>query len=198
MASEFGRWARIVEELHNGLVALQRGWERSDPMNQPTWINTASRTAIVVSSGDENTGQITFGSPSNRNPKGPSFGALVSANENATLFDAVTATGEMIDVRETWVFLYDSRQGIVYSQLSSPDFDAECTHRRLAGANPVSALRHWGQSVRRSARRRQPRSRFQLHDPTPLTGTFPNGRCVCFAPTNDGPESPWHDRGGAR
>ena len=120
MASEFGRWARIVEELHNGFVALQRGWERSDPMNQPTWINTASRTAIVVSSGDENTGQVTFGSPSNRNPKGPSFGALVSANETATLFDAVTATGEMIDVRETWVFLYDSREGFVYSELSKP------------------------------------------------------------------------------
>ncbi|MCW4352879.1 hypothetical protein ONR57_06175 [Hoyosella sp. YIM 151337] len=120
VAPELGRWLRTVEELHNGLVALQRGWERSDPMNQPTWINPAMHTAIVVSSGDENTGQVTFSDPSNRNPKGRSFGALVAANEQASFFDAVTESGEMVDINETWVFLYDAREGFVYSELSLP------------------------------------------------------------------------------
>jgi len=119
-APELGRWLRTVEELHNGLVGLQQGWERSDPMNQPTWINPSRHTAVVVSSGDENTGERTFSNPSNRNPKGRSFGALVAANEQASFFDALSKSGEMVDVNETWVFLYDARQGFVYSELSLP------------------------------------------------------------------------------
>lgn len=119
-APELGRWLRTVEELHNGLVALQHGWERSDPMNQPTWINPSLRTAIVISSGDENTGQATFNNPSNRNPKGRSFGALVAANEQASFFDMLSESGNMVDINETWVFLYDQREGFVYSELSLP------------------------------------------------------------------------------
>lgn len=119
-APELGRWMRTVEEFHSGLIALQDGWERSDPMNQPTWINPGINTAIVVSSGNENTGQVTFGNPSNRNPKGRSFGDLVAANEQVSLFDTVSAAGQMIDVNETWVFLYDAREGFVYSELSLP------------------------------------------------------------------------------
>lgn len=119
-APELGRWMRTVEEIHNGLIALQQGWERSDPMNQPTWVNPMRHTAIVVSSGNENTGQVTFNNPSNRNPKGSSFGALVAANEQASLFDMVSQAGEMIGITETWVFLYDQREGFVYSELSLP------------------------------------------------------------------------------
>lgn len=120
MAAEFGRWARTVEEFHNGLLGLQRGWERTDPLSQPTWINPERHLAVVVSSGDENTGEITFGRPSNRNPKGKTFGTLVAANEQASLFDAVTSAGEMVEINETWVFLYNQRQGFVYSELSLP------------------------------------------------------------------------------
>lgn len=119
-APELGRWMRTVEELHNGLLSLQTGWERSDPMNQPTWINPRLHTAMVISSGNENTGQITFGDPSNRNPKGRSFGDLVTANEQASFFDAVSGAGQMLDVTETWVFLYDQREGFVHSELSLP------------------------------------------------------------------------------
>jgi hypothetical protein len=117
---ELGRWLRTVEDLHYGLIALQSGWERSDPMNQPTWINPALHTAVVVSSGDENTGEVTFNSPSNRNPKGNSFGALVTANEQMAFFDALSKSGEMVDVNETWVLLYNAREGFVYSELSTP------------------------------------------------------------------------------
>ncbi|MFF2453942.1 hypothetical protein [Isoptericola sp. NPDC058082] len=119
MAAEFGRWSRTVEELHHGILGLQRGWERADPMNQPTWINPNLNTALVVSSGDVNTGEATFGDPSNRNPKGKTFGALVAANEEASLFDTVVS-GEMVDITETWVFLYNQRQGYVFSELSLP------------------------------------------------------------------------------
>jgi hypothetical protein len=121
-APEYARWGRTVEELHEGLIFLQQGWERvtPDPLNQPTWMNPQLRTAIVVSSGDENTGQLTFREPSNRNPKGKSFGALVSANEQKSFFDAVSESGAMIDINETWVFLYNARNGFVYSELSVP------------------------------------------------------------------------------
>lgn len=121
-APELGRWLRTVEELHHGLMALQMGWERPDPdpLNQPTWINPGLHTAIVVSSGEENTGEVTFNNPSNRNPKGLSFGALVAANGQASFFDAVSKAGEMVDVNETWVFLYHARLGFVYSELSLP------------------------------------------------------------------------------
>ncbi|MFJ5961865.1 hypothetical protein [Pseudarthrobacter oxydans] len=119
-APELGRWMRTVEELHNGIMSLQRGWERSDPLNQPTWINPALHTAVVISSGDENTGQLTFSNPSNRNPKGRSFGDLVAANEQASFFDTLSKSGDMVDINQTWVFLYDARDGFVHSELSLP------------------------------------------------------------------------------
>ena len=117
---ELGRWLRTVEELHNGLIDLQDDWERSDPMGLPTWLNPSLQTAIVVSSGDENTGVVTSSEPSNRNPKGLSFGALVEANGQMKLFDAVSKSGEMVNISETWVFLYYARDGFVYSELSLP------------------------------------------------------------------------------
>lgn len=121
-APELGRWMRTVEEFHHGVIALQRGWERPapDPLNQPTWINPRLHTAVVLSSGDENSGEVTFRSPSNRNPKGMSFGALVAANGQASFFDAVAGSGDMVDINETWVFLYHARNGYVYSELSLP------------------------------------------------------------------------------
>lgn len=118
-APELGRWMRTVEEFHHSVLGLQRGWERTDPLNQPTWINPELHIAIVVSSGDENTGQRTFKNPTNRNPKGSSFGALVAANE-ARFFDTVTRSGDMVGINETWVFLYDARAGSVFSELSLP------------------------------------------------------------------------------
>lgn len=119
-APELGRWLRSTEELHNGLVALQAGWERADPMNQPTWFNPVTHTAIVVSSGDENTGQVSNSEPSNRNPKGQSFAALVEDNSKARLFDAFTAVGDLASIKETWVFLYYAYNGRVFSELSLP------------------------------------------------------------------------------
>lgn len=117
---ELGRWLRTVEELHNGLIDLQDDWERSDPMGQPTWLNPSLQTAIVVSSGDENCGLVTSTEPSNRNPKGLSFGALVAANEQMRFFDALSRSGDMVNINETWVFLYYARDGFVYSELSLP------------------------------------------------------------------------------
>lgn len=119
---ELGRWLRTVEQLHHGVIALQAGWERPqpDPLNQPTWINPSLRTALVVSSGDENTGEATFSQPTNRNPKGLSFGALVAANGQASFFDVVSSSGEMVDITETWVFLYHMRSGSLFSELSLP------------------------------------------------------------------------------
>ena len=117
---ELGRWLRTVEELHNGLIGLQSDWERSDPMGQPTWLNPSLQTAVVVSSGDENCGLVASNEPSNRNPKGLSFGALVAANEQMRFFDTLTKSGKMVNINETWVFLYHASEGFVYSELSMP------------------------------------------------------------------------------
>ncbi len=35
-------------------------------------------------------------------------------------FDALSKSGEMVNVNETWVFLYHAHQGFVYSELSLP------------------------------------------------------------------------------
>jgi hypothetical protein len=117
---ELGRWLRTVEELHDGLIGLQSDWERSDPMGQPTWLNPSLQTAVVVSSGDENCGLVTSSEPSNRNPKGLSFGALVAANEQMRFFDTLSKSGKMVNINETWVFLYYAREGFIYSELSMP------------------------------------------------------------------------------
>lgn len=119
-APELGRWMRTVEAVHDGLMSLQRGWERLDQLNQPTWINGAHSTALVVSSGDNNTGDLTPREPSNRNPKGKTFGALVTANEQLALFDIMSEVEPVPDIRETWVLLYNARDGFVYSELSLP------------------------------------------------------------------------------
>lgn len=118
-APEYGRWARSTEELHNGVMGMRRNWKRTDPMNQPTWISEEKYRALVVSSGDEFTG-VNYGNPSNRNPKGTSFGALVSANGQGTFFDAVSESGQLVNIKETWVFLYHAREGFVYSEISLP------------------------------------------------------------------------------
>lgn len=119
-APELGRWMRTVEAVHDGLISLQRGWERLDDLNQPTWVNRAQSTALVVSSGDDYTGDLTPREPSNRNPKGKTFGALVTANEQLALFDIMSDVEPLPDIRETWVLLYNARDGFVYSELSLP------------------------------------------------------------------------------
>lgn len=118
-APELARWMRTVEAVHDGLMSTQRGWERLDEMNQPTWVNRALSTALVVSSGDDYTGDLTR-EPSNRNPKGKTFGALVTANEQLALFDIMPDVEPVPDVNETWVLLYNARDGFVYSELSLP------------------------------------------------------------------------------
>jgi hypothetical protein len=119
-APELGRWMRTVEALHDEIMDLQRDWERSDQMNLDTWINPSVQTAIVVSSGDENCGELTGTEPSNRNPKGLSFGVLVAGNEQMRFFDTLSKSGKMVNINETWVFLYHARNGFVYSELSVP------------------------------------------------------------------------------
>lgn len=119
-APELGRWMRTVEAVHDGLISLQRGWERLDELNQPTWVNRARSMALVVSSGDDYTGDFSPRVPSNRNPKGKTFGALVTANEQLALFDMMPEVEPVSDIRETWVLLYNARHGFVHSELSLP------------------------------------------------------------------------------
>lgn len=115
---ESGRWQRTIETFHHEVIGRQLGWERTDPLNLPTWTHPELEHAIVISSGDHFTGEFGFMQPTTKNPKGASFRNAV-ANNQVSLFDDVSLSGEMLNVK-TWVFLYNFRSGFVYSELSLP------------------------------------------------------------------------------
>jgi hypothetical protein len=119
-APEMARWMRTVEGLHTGVMSLQRGWIRRDPQGQPTWIDPKGHCAVVVSSGTGCVGYPTGAAPRTRNPKGPSFNALVDNNNTVMLFHFVSDDAQMIDAKTTWVFLYNAQGDVVRSELALP------------------------------------------------------------------------------
>lgn len=118
-APEYNRWARTIEALHGGLMTSEFEWERFDPKNLPFFLLPGSRLGLLVSSGNQFTG-VAYANPSNRNPKGVSFGRLVDDNGQMSFFGTVSQDGRGVDAKETWVLLYQERGDAVHAELSLP------------------------------------------------------------------------------
>lgn len=118
-APEYNRWARTIEALHGGLMTSGFDWERFDPKNLPFFLLPGSKLGLLVSSGNQYTG-VAYASPSNRNPKGVSFGRLVDDNGQMSFFGTVSQNGNGAEAKETWVMLYQERNDIVHAELSLP------------------------------------------------------------------------------
>lgn len=118
-ASNAARWFRTVEVLHTSLMAKQGGWTRVDPENLPCFVRGDGRMALIVSSGDEATGD-PFESPTNKNRKGAAVSQKVEINGQRTLFDDPSPLENLPPIAQTWVFLYHEADGVVRLELSLP------------------------------------------------------------------------------
>lgn len=118
-APEITRWLRTVEVVHEGLMLLASGWRRFDPQNLPYFLHPDIKLGMIVSSGDHFTG-VVYDSPSTRNPKGSAFARRVDDNGRMALMGQPTGEGEVVEVDDAWICLYDERDGLVHLELSRP------------------------------------------------------------------------------
>ncbi|HYW99711.1 MAG TPA: hypothetical protein VE822_11410 [Candidatus Elarobacter sp.] len=118
-------WGEATCALRESLSPL--GWVRSDEENLPFTVNRDGTLAIIVATGDHNTGNKAI-SPCTKSAKGPQTIKAVEENERqASLFPMKI---EIVDVeklrevsgRETWMLLFyrdlETRQ--VQCELSRP------------------------------------------------------------------------------
>lgn len=119
-APEHTRWYRSVETFHLESAGRALGWEHRNPQNLPLFFQAASKTGLVISSGDENTGVVAFRPPATRNSKGTRFLDTIVPAAQGSFFDVTTDSGQMIELSDMWVLLYNERQGAVYCELSRP------------------------------------------------------------------------------
>src|ERR1700722_1230643 len=115
-------WAETVA----GLRELLRpdGWVRLDSGNLPLTVDAAGRVSVVVSTGDENTGNPKV-SPCTRSSKGPRTANAVTVNAlQMELFDLRLRPEDLDDSngKMTFVLLFsrDSKTDEVRSELSRP------------------------------------------------------------------------------
>lgn len=117
-APEFIRWARTVEAVHEGLMLMRLDWRHITPQGLDYFVQPEIRLGFVVSSGDAFTGS-PFGSPSNRNAKGESFGQRVDSTGTPAMLGEMVGNTEVF-VDDFRVFLYSERDGFVHVELSVP------------------------------------------------------------------------------
>jgi len=108
--------------LREHLVAI--GWDRNNEKGLPTVVNPTSSIAICVSSGDDNTGDVTK-IPSTKYQKGPCTAYFVASNAQTELFPELRAPvrpshdGSAIS---TWALLFYTDIREIRSELSLPVF----------------------------------------------------------------------------
>ena len=102
---------------------LPGGWEKSDAGNYSTVVNPDRSMAIVVATGDDNTG-LESKTPKTKFPKGPATAAAVQRNQ----LDFLELLGEKSAVVDpeppppmTWMLLIGRQRGGVRAELSLPD-----------------------------------------------------------------------------
>jgi hypothetical protein len=129
---EAARWSRHVRRASEIFVPL--GWERIDPMGQPTLVTPDKSRWLLVASGDPSTGWARY-NPTTKNPKGRTIREAVEANAQGAI--AV----EDIDpawagAKETWVLLTAPGLDTIRSEISFPEemngeFITKWTHRAI-------------------------------------------------------------------
>lgn len=114
------QWAETVRALRDKTAPL--GWSTSDENNFPLCLHPAANLAIVVQTGDRETG--TSGIPSNRAPKGANTEDAVAVNQRQlSFFDDIPDFAVLERVAETtilWVLLYHVAANEVRFELSLP------------------------------------------------------------------------------
>jgi hypothetical protein len=143
-------WGEATCALREGLSP--EGWTRSDEGNLPFTVNKENTLAIIVATGDENTGNNSA-SPCTKSTKGPQTAKAVAENERqASLFPIKMDPNDVEKMcetggRETWMLLFhrdlEARQ--VRCELSRPinmnqeGQVADWAERIILGSIPLDA-----------------------------------------------------------
>jgi len=131
-APGFIGWNASVRALRELLTA--RGWVRKDIKNSPRIVNETGNMSIMVSTGDEYTGN-SFATPSTKSVKGTTTRLAIKQNECSELLFLEEEIPQVLPVaaighssKSTWIFLIyvhidrasDTPRHIVRCELSLP------------------------------------------------------------------------------
>ena len=117
-------WLASVHALRTQLV--ERHWSINNNQNCPIIVSADKSIAIVVMTGDSDTGK-EFGNPTNQADKGAVLGVAVERNVQYQLFEnlAITELQKIERGTQLWVLLYHVENGVkgikgIRTELSLP------------------------------------------------------------------------------
>jgi hypothetical protein len=131
-------WAETVASLRE--LLRSEGWTRADSGNLPLTVDPAGRVSLIVSTGDENTGNLHV-SPCTRSSKGP-------RTENAVTVNALQMT--LFDVRLRPEDLDESSGKMTFLLLFHSDAEANevrCELSRPIKMNEVGQVSGWAERI---------------------------------------------------
>lgn len=116
-------WGEVVSRLRAGLAPL--GWQYDDRHNYARSINVEKQVAIVVATGDSNTG-ISGSIPATKSPKGSKTIRALKKNRDLQGVQQLCLPGFQPESEEndqnltTWIYLYHCAENEIRSELSLP------------------------------------------------------------------------------
>ena len=112
-------WDKVNRMLRDLLVPS--GWSIENHMNYAMTVHPNGKWAVIVATGDEQTGLPT-GAPQTRSSKGPATQRAISRNINQLSFAQLDPTWSVRPARLTWILLYrfDAEDYSIYGELSLP------------------------------------------------------------------------------
>ncbi len=112
------RWAHMVRAIRE--ILLLQGWERLDYRNSPLTVNFTLNIAVMISTGDENTG-LSFANPRTKNPKGKNTRLAIKNNAQLDFFpETLVKVPENGFAGQTWILLVYVAGSEIRAELSLP------------------------------------------------------------------------------
>lgn len=111
----WGRATRVLREK-----TVMRGWRWDNKDQQPRTVHSSGRWAVVVSTGDDQTG-LRHGHPSTKNPKGDATARKVASNQAQLDFPDLPADSGSQEQCISWFLLIYVDEDEIRAELSLPD-----------------------------------------------------------------------------
>ncbi len=102
-------------------ILCQKGWEPHVKNNLEMTVNPKTKTSIIVSSGNKDTGRKDH-SPKTKNPKGNQTKRAVAFNERQFRLPTMEYKVKNIQLNKIWIFLFhvDTKKSQLRAELSLP------------------------------------------------------------------------------
>ena len=124
-AAGYYRWSESFKAMCDRLCVEERGWERVDLDHQPLVIHRGLKIALLLTSGNDETGDLISTGAANRNPKGRATRRSVRENQLVIPFPEAFAPPQDDRLTKhglvTWFLLYAlDDEGEMHAELSLP------------------------------------------------------------------------------